>query len=391
MTCDISRLRAYVDGALSADEQAAVVAHLTGCAGCREELAARRERAAAVAVRLSALEPNTDEMPAPAQALARFRLQTTQVPQTRPEPGGLWAALGRRFTMLKTISGTSRWRPVAVGATAMACLLILFSFAPVRQAAADFLGLFRVRKFAVIPIDAAQQEKLESLAKLAEDGQFGQPATVREPGKPQPVASLAEASQAVGFGVRAPSALPSGASQKSLEVQTGPAIHYEMDRAAMQALVAATQAQGVTLPPGDKITIDVDVPSAVIQEFAIGSGWVKIMQLAAPQVDIPAGIDPAIIGEAGFRFLGMPDADARRLAQSIDWTSTLVIPLPSDILQYREVTVDGVNGLLIEHRPGGQGSRRAASLLWQKDGIVYAVETNDIDPLVAMQMADSLK
>jgi hypothetical protein len=293
--------------------------------------------------------------------------------------------------MFKGAFGTLRLRPLAVGAAAVACLLVLFSFAPVRQAAADFLGVFRVRKFAVIPIDRAQQQKLENLARMAEGGRFGEPTSVREPGKPQPAADLAEASKAVGFAVRAPATLPNGASRAALTVQSGPAVHYEMDRATMQALLDATQVQGVQLPAVEKVTIDVDVPFAATQDYSIGNGKLSVTQMASPQVDIPPGIDPVAIGEAGFKFLGMPDADARRLAQSIDWTNTLVIPVPTDAVQYREVTVDGVSGLLIEHRAGTGDRYQATTLFWQKGGILYAVEAKNVDPLVAMQVADSLR
>jgi hypothetical protein len=248
-----------------------------------------------------------------------------------------------------------------------------------------------VRKFAVIPIDRAQQQKLENLARMAEGGRFGEPTSVREPGKPQPAADLAEASKAVGFAVRAPATLPNGASRAALTVQSGPAVHYEMDRATMQALLDATQVQGVQLPAVEKVTIDVDVPFAATQDYSIGIGKLSVTQMASPQVNIPPGIDPVAIGEAGFKFLGMPDADARRLAQSIDWTNTLVIPVPTDAVQYREVTVDGVSGLLIEHRAGTGDRYRATTLLWQKGGILYAVEAENVDPLVAMQVADSLR
>jgi len=292
--------------------------------------------------------------------------------------------------MLKETFIHGRLRPMAIGAAALACLLILFSFAPVRQAAADFLGIFRVRKFAVIPIDQAQQQKLESLAQQAEDGRFGQPITVREPGRPQPVADLADASAKVGFAVRAPAALPAGATRISLTVQSGPALRYEMDRAIMQALLDATQAQGIKLPPADKLTLEIDVPYAATQEFALGEGRLAVTQMSSPQVNIPPGLDLVAVGEAGFKFLGIPDADARRLAQSIDWTTTLVIPLPTNIMQYREVTVDGAPALLIEHRAESNG-RRTASLLWQKNGVIYGITTRDLDPLVAMQAADSLK
>ncbi len=393
MRCDSGLLKAYADADLAPAEHGIVTAHLASCAACQGELSTLRARASAVATHLAALGPGLGEAPAARQALAHFRRQATDAAAARPPiAAGPWAILRRSLTMIKESFPfvTGRLRPLAVGAAAIACLLILFSFAPVRQVAADFLGIFRVRKFAVIPLDVAQQQKLESLAKQGEEGRFGKPISVREPGKPMPVADLAEASKSVGFSVRAPATLPAGALRKSLTVQSGPALHYEMDRAVMQALLDATQAQGVKLPAVDKVTIDVDVPFAAAQEYAIGNGRLALVQMTSPQVDIPPGIDLAVIGEAGFKFLGMPDADARRLAQSIDWTNTLVIPMPANVVQYREVTVDGVPGLLIEHRPG-QTNRRAASLLWQKNGILYGIETTDVDPLVAMQVADSLR
>jgi len=384
MKCDTGQLRAYLDDSLSPPERDAVAGHLAACAACQAELSALQARSAAIGSQFAMLTPASYPSADPARALARFDSETL------PAHATPWEAIRRSFTMSKYTLLNGRWRPVTIGVTALLCLAVILSFAPARQVAADFLGLFRVRKFAVIPIDQAQQAKLEALAKQAESGQFGKPTQVREPGKPQPVADLAAASKAVGFAVRAPSALPSGATRKSFTVQSGPAVHYEMDRAMMQALLDATQVQGVKLPPVDKVTIDVDVPYAAEQEYTIGSGALSIVQMASPQVSIPPGIDPAMIGEAGFKFLGMPDADARRLAQSIDWTSTLVIPLPTNVVQYREVTVDGVSGLLVEHR-SEKTSRRSASLLWQKDGVIHGINATDVDPLVVMQVADSLR
>jgi hypothetical protein len=386
MKCDAGRLRAYLDDSLPPPERDAVASHLATCPACQEELSALQARSAAVGSRLAALTPTSYPAADPARALARFHSGTL------PAHATPWEAIRRSLTMSRHILFNGRWRPVTIGVTALLCLAVLFSFAPPQwgQAAADLLGIFRVRKFAVIPVDQGQQAKLEALAKQAESGQFGKPTQVRQAGKPQPVADLVAASSAAGFAVRAPATLPNGATRKSFTVQSGPAVHYEMDRAMMQALLDATQVQGVRLPPVDKVTIDIDVPFSAEQEYTVGNGTLSIVQMASPQVSIPPGIDPAMIGEAGFKFLGMPDADARRLAQSIDWTSTLVIPIPTNVVQYREVTVDRVSGLLVEHRSEKTG-RRSVSLLWQKDDIILGINATDVDPLVAMQVADSLR
>jgi hypothetical protein len=388
---DTGALRTYADAASSLAQRDAIAAHLAGCAACQAELAALQGRGAAVAGRLATLDAQPADIPHPAQALARFQRHASAA-QRRELPAHLtlWAAIQRSFAMTKQTFSRGWPRPLAFGAAALACLLIIFSIAPVRQAAADFLGVFRVRKFAIISIDQAQVEKLEGLANLASDGRFGQPTVVRQPGAETQVADVTEASRLAGFRVRTPASLPEGAALLALKVASGPALHYEMDRNAMQALLEATQVQGVKLPPVEKVVIDLDVPPAVTQVYTVRGGRFSILQVPSPQVELPPGLDMAAIGEAAFKYLGMPDADARRMAQTIDWSSTAVIPMPANVLQYREVAVDGVSGLLIEHRPSS-GSRRASSLLWQRDGIIYNVATTDLDAMQLLQIADSLR
>ncbi|OIO98840.1 MAG: hypothetical protein AUK03_00670 [Anaerolineae bacterium CG2_30_64_16] len=388
MKCDTGLLRAYLDDALSETERGAVAGHLAGCASCQAELAMLQKRSVQVMTRLAILEPEAGEAPDPAAALARFYAGAPAQAASRPAPGrALWANLKRSYETMKQSLLTGWRKPVTIGATAVACLLILFSFAPVRQAAADFLGIFRVRKFAVIPIDAAHTRQLEELAQLADRGAFGQPTVVREPGEPQAVASAAEASALVGFPVRVPAALPEGALPRTFNVQSGPAAHFEMDRTTMQAVLDVTQIKGVTLPDVERIVIDLDVPWVVTQSYRRGASLWTISQLRSPQVDMPAGLDLTALGAAAFEYLGMPEADAQRLAQAIDWTSTVVIPLPTEEAEFREVTVDGVTGLLLEPR----SSNPHRVVLWQRDDIVYTVEGVYTDARELLLVADALK
>jgi hypothetical protein len=391
---DIGQLRAYLDNTLSTDERAAVAVHLAGCGACRADLAVLRERSATVAARLTALDPRPDEIPEPAQALARFHdVATSRSSGTTRRPFGQagsssWTTFKRSITMTKQTLLGGRWRPLTIAAAALACLLVLFSFAPARQAAADFLGIFRVRKFAVIPVDPAQARQLEGLAQMADAGRFGQPAVLREPGQRQVVTDAAEATATAGFAVRVPAVLPEGAALSSFSVETGPALHYEMDRHAMQALLDATGLQGVALPDAEVIIVDLDVPTMVTQVYKAERGRVTIIQLPSPQVAVAPELDLAALGEVAFQLVGMSPEDARRMARAIDWTSTVVIPLPTDAGRYREITVDGVTGLLLEDVDSG---RRNNLLLWQRDDIVYAAQGYYVDTRLLLQMADSLR
>jgi anti-sigma factor RsiW len=395
MRCDTGQLRAYLDDALPPSERTAVAEHLTGCAACRVELTALRERDSALATRLAALEPAPATVPHPTRALARFHARAEA--RVNVTGASVWETITRSIEMTKQTLFAPKWRPFTAGIAAVLALAILFSFAPVRQVAADFLGIFRVRKFAVIPIDPAKTSQLESLAQMADAGQFGKPTFVREPGKGQPVVDAAQASQLAGFQVRVPSALPDNTTRRRFTVDVGPAVHYEMDRAMMQAVLDATGIKNVRLPDADKVIIDVDVPMIASQSYAIGdgslnfgNGSLEFIQAPSPSVNMPPGVDPAVLGEAAFQFLGMPAADARRLAQAIDWSSTAVIPLPTDIAQYREVTVDGVTGLLLEEKRTGRAGPNSV-LLWQRDGMLYAVNATNVDVKVLLMVADSLR
>jgi hypothetical protein len=303
----------------------------------------------------------------------------------------LWNTLGRNIEMIKQNLFTGRWRPVSIGVTAAICLAILLSFAPVRQAAADFLGIFRVRKFAAIPVDPAQAQRLESLANSLDEGAYGKPTTVREAGAPQPVDDAAQASATAGFPVRMPAALPDGANLESFITQSGPALHFEIDPPTLQALLSAAGVEGATIPDAGTITADVDVPVMVAQEYALGgSAKLTLVQAPSPEVVLPAGVDPIALGQLGLQVLGIPAADAERMAQEIDWASTVILPLPTDVARSTEVTIDGVTGLLLEETRQNRSGRNSV-LMWERDGIVYSISGENVEPGLLLQVGDSLR
>ena len=190
-----------------------------------------------------------------------------------------------------------------------------------------------------------------------------------------------------------PSALPDGATLTRLEAESGPALRFEGDRAVLEALLSAAGITDVTLPPLDKVTVDVDVPTAIMQEYRVeGSDQrLAITQIPSPQATLPEGVDPTALGEIALQLLGMAPADARSLAQTIDWTSTVVIPMPTDVGRSREVTVDGVTGVLLEESPASGGHRVNRMVLWERDGIIYAVEGRSTSAETVLQVADSLR
>lgn len=392
MRCDMGALRAYLDGEDSPAARAAMDAHLADCTSCRRELESMRKRVDLVEALLPELEPHERMIPEPGAALARFR---------RSQAGARSAGRYQRSARLRQLRGwmtmiegrvSANWRRrVLVGASALAVLLVLFSFAPVRRAAADFLGIFRVRKFAVIPIDPSQAQRLEDLMDQYGETVFGEPTILREEGEPVTVEDASSASALAGFNVRTPGELPEGSALQEIAVQSGPALRFDIQMAMVRVLAEAAGLQDVALPDVETATIEIDVPQLVTQEFRSPFGSFTIFQMPSPQASIPDGIDPVMFAELGLQLLGMSAEDAQGIARSVDWTSTVVIPMPTDVGESSEITVDGASGLLLEERDSRGSSGGSRTILWERDGIVYAVEGRRIDSRSLLLVADSLQ
>jgi hypothetical protein len=220
------------------------------------------------------------------------------------------------------------------------------------------------------------------------------------------VASAAEASQVSGFSVRLPAA---AASTPELTVQGGMAFQFVVDRARVQALIDEGGYENLQLPASlDGATVKVDVPSAVSAAYGncpkpeseavdpdtggsrgrVYADCVILVQIPSPTVSTPPDVDVAQLAELGLQFTGMTAQEAHDFSQTVDWTSTLVIPIPRNGSTYKQVPVDGVTGYLIE-RPADDAPEYA--LVWVKDGIVYCIGGLGANSAQALAMANSMK
>ncbi|HEY6937841.1 MAG TPA: hypothetical protein VI424_11850, partial [Terriglobales bacterium] len=91
------------------------------------------------------------------------------------------------------------------------------------------------------------------------------------------------------------------------------------------------------------------------------------------------------VAEAALELAGMSPSEAHSFCQTVDWSSTLVVPVPGNVSSSQTVNVDGVTGTLISLR----SDRNRYSLLWVKDGIIYSMNGHG-DPNQALNLAASL-
>lgn len=282
----------------------------------------------------------------------------------------------------------------AAGVTALG--VAIFSVPAVTEATQNFLNLFRVKQITAIAIDPA---RLEALSKIAENNKIDLKAligddvkVIKEPSRPAPAANAEQASKLAGFAVKmlGPS---SGMTMDSIQVQGDGATQIKANSAKLNALLGAMGVTDIKAPAKlDGATISINIPNVVATRYSGNRGEMMVTQAKSPEVSLPDGVSMAELGEIGLRITGMSPADAKRLAASIDWNSTLVVPIPTNVASFRDINIRGNKGVLITQGGSGATSARpnnaprpSATVIWSENGIVYAATGSmPADDLVAI-------
>jgi hypothetical protein len=310
-----------------------------------------------------------------------------------------------------------RWNVAwaGLGSVAVAAVAMLFIFPSVRASAQAFLDLFRVRTFAAVSVDPARLEKLKSSSIDLKGLLSDRVETVRDPERPRFMASPEEAGRAAGFAVRTPSFLPTGMAQDSVFFHDEAEVRLTVDASRLSAVMQALEINDLRLPAGlDGQVVTVHTLPAVGITYRSERRDALLLQSRSPEITLPPGVNLPQLGEIGLRIVGLDAAEAHRFAQSIDWNTTLLIPVPAAASSFNQVTVRGNPGLLITTRepeaappaaagasgdttrtaPAGPGEhhhrhRAGSVLLWSEGEMVYAVMGN-LDQVDLVQLAESL-
>ncbi len=382
------QLRAQLDHALDETEHARLAAHLAACADCRARAQALQIRATRIAAQFAALE--STQVGVPHAALVRFKNRFA-----RKEISLMQKIFKPRYRLA--------WTLVAL----VALFAVSLALPPVRAWAEGLLAQFRVAKITVVSVDATRFNEL--LGGTALDKRIGEllsdsVTVTKKPGAARSAANAAEASQLAGFTVRLPA---SRADAPQISAQDGGAFQFVVNRARAQSLLNEAGASDLKLPATiDGAVIKVTIPSAVTAAYGTCpkldskesesraatsramANCILVSQIPSPVVDTPPDFDIAQIAQLGLQFAGMPKDQARAFAQTVDWTSTLVVPIPRNAAQYKKIAVDGAEGYLIQ-RPLDDYPQY--TIIWVKRGIVYAVSGIGADTTTALNMANSLK
>ncbi len=378
-------LRSYHDQELSARDRARVAAHLASCASCRQTSRRLLERSGRVASLMAQLEPGAEEA-VPTIAEARqglsLRLQTTTESQS----------------MLKKLVAPKFRIPLA--AASLILLVVLLLFVPsIRAVAGDFLGLFRVQQIQVIEFDPANLPQSLDSHFVDFENLFSDQVNYGEPSDPQIVASPQEAAGLAGFPVRLPAAAD---SDSQIAYQPGTWISIDIDLDRFTLLLNEIGRSDLSLPDSlDGETITFNIPDSVMARFgdcalddpsyearpARQRSCSVLVQMPSPTIDAPVGLEIDEIGQTFLQILGMSATEAADFSARVDWATTLIIPVPEGA-DYQDVIVDGVDGTLLRDSAGPNRARY--SIIWVKDGIVYAL-SGEGTLSEALDLANSLR
>jgi putative zinc finger protein len=407
MTCiHDGNLRLYLDGELAGAELAEITEHLASCADCLARLEKVRAARAQTEAVLATLAPAADDVAInPGMAYAQF---TTQFAADR-EPK----------TWINRLLAP-HWRPVWGLAAVALIVAVLVSVNPVRVWAQRVLAMLRVQKIQVVTIDPttlmSTPESGSRPYKLFNQFVADNVVVTMDPGKPDVVSNLTTAAQLAGYPIRMIGSL---GAPHSIDVNGETAFQMTINRDRVTTLLDEIGRSDIHIPESaNGALIAVHIPKTVISMYGdcpVRQRYVShnsqsqaealaerkmermanikdtnctyLIQAPSPTVSVPPDLNMSDIAEAALELAGMTPAEARSFCQTVDWSSTLVVPIPSNSSSYETVTVDGVEGTLITETLS-QGNRY--SLLWIKNGVIHSLagHGNSSD---ALSLAASLR
>jgi hypothetical protein len=398
-------LRARLDGELGDTELAEVEQHLATCTDCRARLEKLRAGTARTKNLLATLAPTGDDTAInPAVAYAQFGSQFG----TADEPEASWMA--RLFA--------PHWRPAWGLAAAALLVAIVVGVNPVRTWAQRILAMLRVQKIAVVTIDPTtlmnSSEPDSRPYRLINQFIADSVVVTMDPGKPDAVPNVSKAAQLTGYPIRTISSL--GAPQR-IEVNGETAFQMTINRDRVETLLEEVGRSDIHIPESaNGALIAVHIPKTVVSMYGDcpvrhryansqsqteslaerkmermanmkSTNCTYLVQAPSPTVSVPPELNMSEVAEAALQLVGMSPAEAHSFCQTVDWSSTMVVPIPRNTSSYATVTVDGVEGTLItETLP--QGNRY--SLLWIKNGVIHSLAGHG-DSSDALTLAASLR
>ena len=387
-------LRAHMDGQIALDGASAVSQHIESCAECRAELKILKGNAATVRAGLDRLPNFLSVSDAERTSVAWSSFQGRRDP-VKDKEQAKWSA-GRVWTL----AGEGL---VVVG------LLAVLLVAPIRSWAEQLLSIFRVEHFTVLEINAANMKGTQDSQVLnqAVSRIMSNDVSVTQARQvPRLIADTGTATKLTGFPVR----LLADQTPSALFFESGEGAQMRLDRDRLQSILDEAGRGDLQIPDSvDGAIVGIRIPAGIlalygdcgnraarIQGHVQANGQVEegdatcvsLLELPSPEVSAPQQLNPGPIAQVALQFFGMSPNDAANFTQTVDWTTTLVLPVARGESAFERLPVNGNEGVLLR----GKGPRSSAgyTLMWVDNGIVYCLNGTG-DDTTALSVASQLE
>jgi hypothetical protein len=299
------------------------------------------------------------------------------------------------------------WSLAAAGVVAIAAAVV-FTVAPARGWAENLLAIFRVQHVAVVdlssvPANGLQNDQLfnQAMARIISE----QVTVTQPPQKPQLVSDVATASKLAGFNAH----LLAGETPAALMVRSTITAQMKLDRDRMQSIVDEAGRSDLHIPASvDGAVIGLRVPAGIMAFYGncgdaatrmAGAGQpnvpsspgdescLTLEQMPSPTASAPAELNPAELAQVALQFAGLSAEQAANFTQTVDWTTTFVLPILHGEASYEKVTVNGIDAALLRPKMRVPGH---FMLVWVDNGMLYNLNGTG-DDIAALNAAAKIE
>jgi hypothetical protein len=363
MCYNTGSLQAYLDGEITENEKSKMEEHLLTCSQCCEKFEQLKENqvfaSGMLAGYMSSLGRGEVDTGA---AWNRFKGEYKLRQKAKKYKG---------YTKEGVLTMLSRYRVAATAAVMVLALAFSFSFGAVRTAASELLTIFRVEKVQTISITP---EDMTSIEKAMREGtgavdvdNFGK--FEFNGNQETEKATMDAAERAVDFPIKLPAGL-TGYSGPEIYLNAGGTMTLTLDTVNINKMIQSFGSDKLLPDDLNGKTFTVNIPAQVTAKYkGLENNTIIVGQSRSPELIAP-GSDVMAIRDALLALPFLPDNLRSQLASIDDWQHTIIVPNVDG--SSREVKVNGAEGVFIS-QPEGSETDDISCLIWQKDGVVYAV------------------
>ncbi|MDK2822395.1 MAG: hypothetical protein PWQ67_372 [Clostridia bacterium] len=337
-------LQAYLDSEVNKVQKEIIEKHLNECTICKNRLKELRELEEFLYVSFKSYEDEMQKLPLNTnKAYDNFKSRLKN---------NKWKGM---------INSVASFKKIVAGLAAIIIFATTVFVPPVREAAANFLHIFRVQKIESIQIS------IEDLNKMRDDfmNKVGE-INLKQLGKANVVSrpkftkmTLAEAQEKVPF----PLKYPNGFSlEQEVQVNGSSEVQFTLNTEQVNKVLKQLGSQKLLPPELNGKTFSIYSQGQVDLHYRLGeNNWLSFLQMASPEITVPEGVDVFELRQVLLEIPILPYDLKNKLEAINDWQHTLPIPTDEDS---EVVVVNGAQGIL-------RKNKHSSHLIWQKDGVIY--------------------